>query len=392
MRFAEMRRFRRDPLGFLENLRRTSPVEVFWLPWGGWCVGDTGLALTVLTDRAFNAGMSGFFGSMLPSRSAQIDFGRAARAMLRTHTPEYRESLAVAVSEMPAVTRWPAAGVELVYRCTADMLLHPEGSPELRRLLERNARVGALRPARMVERARAQVLRAELSTALNEQIRDRLGATGCTAEAEPRDLLDAVIGACPDGVADTTVAQLYGLMFRSIVGPLGYSLAWSLLLGGLHSPGAPWPWPVDRVVREALRHRPVSWMVSRSVPCPAEFGGIAFRTGDQLSVSPYLLHHDRDRWTEPWEFRPDRWNGPGEHGPFVPFSSGPFTCAGAAVAHDLVTDAATTLTENTTVRVIGGGDTRPIVTNAATPRPFVLRRTSTTPARARPSPREEVRS
>ncbi|WP_329414727.1 hypothetical protein OG563_18345 [Nocardia vinacea] len=32
-------------------------------------------------------------------------------------------------------------------------------------------------------------------------------ATGRTAEAEPRDLLDAVIGACPDGVADTTVAQ-----------------------------------------------------------------------------------------------------------------------------------------------------------------------------------------
>jgi phage tail tape-measure protein len=59
----------------------------------------------------------------------------------------------------------------------------------------------------------------------------------------------------------------------------------------------------------------------------------------------------------------------------VPFSSGPFTCAGAAVAHDLVTAAAATLTENTSLSVIGGGDTRPIVTNAAIPRPFTLRRT-----------------
>lgn len=378
MGFAEMRRFRRDPLGFLENLRRTSPGEVFWLPWGGWCVGDTDLALTVLRDRAFNTGMSGFFGSMLPSRSAQVDFGHAARTILRGHTREYRKSLAAAVIDMPSVTRWPAAGVELVYRCTADMLLHPDGSPDLRQLLERNARVGALRPARMAQRARAQLLRAELSTALNEQIRDRRSATGRTVAAEPRDLLDAVIGACPDDIADTTVTQLYVLMFRSIVGPLGYSLAWSVLLGSLHSPGSPWPWPVDWVVREALRHRPVSWMVSRPVPYPAEFGGIAFQTGDMLSVSPYLLHHDKRHWTRPGAFRPDRWIRPSEHGPFVPFSSGPFTCAGAAVAHDLVTDAATTLTENTSLRVIGGGDTRPIVTNAATPRPFTLRRTPQT--------------
>ncbi|MEV3961344.1 cytochrome P450 [Nocardia sp. NPDC050193] len=392
MGFAEMRRFRRDPLGFLENLRRTSSAGVFELPWGGWCVGDTGLALTVLSDRAFNTGMSGFFGSMLPSRSAQIDFGRAARAMLRTHTPEYRESMAAAVIEMPSVTHWPAAGIELVYRCTADILLHPGGSPELRQLLERNARVGALRPARMAQRARAQLLRAKLSTALHEQIRDRRGTTGRTVEADPRDLLDAVIGACPDGVADSTVAELYVLMYRSIVGPLGYSLAWSVLLGSLESAGSPWPWPVDRVVREALRHRPVSWMVSRPVPGTAEFGGITFQAGDLLSVSPYLLHHDRERWTGPEAFQPDRWIRPSDHGPFVPFSSGPFTCAGAAVAHDLVTDAAAILTENSSLRVIGGGDTRPIVTNAATPRPFTLRRGPTRPVRARPSPRKEVTS
>ncbi|MGW6333995.1 cytochrome P450 [Nocardia rhamnosiphila] len=375
MGFAEMLRFRRDPLDFLENLRRTSSGEVFGLPWGGWCVGDTGLALTVLHDRAFNAGMSEFFGSMLPSRSVQVDFGRAARGVLRTHTPGYRESLAAAVTEMPAVARWPAAGIELVYRCTADALLHPDGSPELRRLLERNARVGALRPARMAQRARAQLLRAALSTVLTEQVRARRSDTGHTGESEPRDLLDAVIGACPDEVADTTVAELYVLMFRSIVGPLGYSIAWSVLLGSLHSPGSPWPWPVDRVVREAARHRPVSWMVSRPVPRPTEYGGIAFRTGDQLSVSPYLLHHDEEHWPRPGEFRPDRWGRPSANGPYVPFSSGPFTCAGAAVAHDLVTEAVATLTENATLSVVGGGDTRPIVTNAAIPRPFTLRRT-----------------
>ncbi|MEU4345015.1 hypothetical protein AB0H00_27795 [Nocardia sp. NPDC023852] len=57
------------------------------------------------------------------------------------------------------------------------------------------------------------------------------------------------------------------------------------------------------------------------------------------------------------------WNGWG--------TSGPFACAGAAVAETLIAAALTALTSGTRL-AITGGDTRPIVTNAAMPRPFIL--------------------
>ncbi|MBF6329697.1 cytochrome P450 [Nocardia transvalensis] len=368
-----MRRFRRDPLGFLDNLSHRHPGGVFPLPWGGWCVGDAELARKVLTGKTFNGGRSIFFGEMLPTRSAQIEVGHAVRDIVGARLPDYRDRLAAAVDEMPAVTQWPTAGTELVYRCTADTMLHPDSPPGLRRLLSQASRGNVLiRAPRIRQRARAQLLRNKLRAAVTEHVRDRRGED--TRHGEPRDVLDAIIDACPDEVDDRTVADLYMLLFVSIVGTVGYSLAWSVLLAGLHAPaGSPWPWPADQIVREASRHRPLVWMVGRPAPYAIELGGITFRTGDVVSVSPYLLHHDEHRWNHPGVFRPERWAESDGRGPYLPFSTGPFVCAGAAIAHTLITDAVTALTSAAPVTVIGG-NLRPIVTNANTPRPFALHR------------------
>jgi cytochrome P450 len=370
-----MRRFRRDPLGFIENLCRCNPAGVFRLPWGGWCVSDADLARLVLRDPSFNGGMASFFGTLLPSRSAQVELGRAVRDTLRARMPEYRDSLAAAVAELPMVSQWPAAGTELVYRGTADLLLHPHSSPRLRRLMEQAARRGVIiRAPRVRQRAQAEAQRSKLIAALTEQIRDR--RRNSDRAGKPRDVLDTVIDACPDEVANRAVVDLYTLLFGSIVGTVGHSVAWSVLLAGLHHPpGSPWPWPANWVVREALRHRPVVWMVGRPIPHPAEFGGIPFQPGEILSVCPYLLHHDEHLWTHPGVFWPERWAKPNRSGPYMPFSAGPFICAGASVAHTLITEAVTALTSDARLTVTGG-DTRPIVTNAATPRPFTLHRTT----------------
>ncbi|MFI9508217.1 cytochrome P450 [Nocardia sp. NPDC052566] len=353
----------------METLSRRAPGGVFRLPWGGACVSDTALAHKVLHDRAFNDGGSGFFGTVLPSRAAQIDLGRAVRRVLRSRMGEFRQQLVSAVAELPVASRWPMTGNELAFRSTADLMLRHNSSPALLRLMGRSARAGLIRPPRIRQRAWAEVLSARLFEAVTEQVRARRE----TSAGEPEDVLDAIIHACPSDIADRRVADLYVLMFRSIVGTVAYSVAWSLLLGGLHRPGAEWPWSAEWVVREAMRHRPVVWMVGRPVPHAAEFGGIAFESGDMLSVSPYLLHHDASQWTEPGVFRPERWGDPDGRGLYLPYSAGPFTCAGAAVAHTLVTETVAAIADGARLRVTGG-DLRPIVTNAAAPRPFTLYR------------------
>ncbi|KWT63918.1 cytochrome [Streptomyces albus subsp. albus] len=375
-----MRRFRRDPLGYIEDCARRSPAKVFRLPWGAWCVRDTELALTVLRDPLFHSGRSTFFGDMLPSRTAQITLGRAVRNLMRAHLPAYRECVAEAAAGLGAVSHWPEAGPLLVYRCTADVLLHPDAPPALRRQLAHAVSAGlTARQPSMRQRARAEILRPKLLAAITEHVRDR--RTENSATGEPGDVLDAVIGACPGELADRTVANLYILLFQSIVGNIGYTVAWTLLLTCLHHPpGPPWPWPAEWLVREAARHRPFVWMVGRPVPYPLEFGGLPFAAGTILSVSPYLLHHDTHRWDRPELFRPERWNEAGGQGPYLPISTGPFTCAGAAVAHSLTTEAVTNVAQDAHL-TIGGGDARPLVSGSVLPRPFTLRRTLKAPAK-----------
>ncbi|MDJ1130753.1 cytochrome P450 [Streptomyces iconiensis] len=334
---------------------------------------DTEPALTVLRDPLFNSGTSAFFGDLLPTRDAQTAVGRAVRNAVRDRLPDCRAQLAEAAARLPADTRWPDAGPMLVYRGTADLLLHPEAPYALRQLLEHSVTAGLLvRPQRIRQRVRVEALRPRLFAALAAHVRDRReeGLRG----GGPRDMLDAVLGACPPEATDRTVVELYVLLFRSVVGNIGYTVAWTLLLAGLHSTrGAPPPWPADWTVREAARHRPFVWMVGRPVPHALEVGGVPFESGTVLSVSPYLLHHDADRWPRPDAFEPERWERPDRCGPCLPFSTGPFTCAGAAVAHSLATEAVAQLTTGALVTV-SDGDPRPLVTNAAVPRPFTLHR------------------
>ncbi|MEU2791763.1 cytochrome P450 [Streptomyces sp. NPDC007100] len=341
---------------------------------------NTELALTVLRDPTFHGGMSTFFGSMLPSRTAQVALGRAVRDLLRVHLPSYRRTMAEAVAGLGPVSQWPGAGPLLVYRCTADVLLHPEAPPALRRQLAQAVTAGlTARQPYMRQRARAELLRPKLLAAITGHVRSRRSQS--FAAAEPQDVLDAVIGTSPEELADRTVANLYVLLFQSIVGNIGYAVAWSLLLACLHHPpGPPWPWPAEWLVREAARHRPFVWMVGRPVPRPLEFGGLPFAANTVLSVSPYLLHHDTHHWDRPEAFRPERWNEPGGQGPYVPYSAGPFTCAGAAIAQSLITEAVTALAQNARLTV-GGGDARPLVSGSVLPRPFTLHRALKAPAK-----------
>jgi len=365
-------RLRRDPLGYIEELSRGSSAGVVRLPWGGWCVRDTGLAQTLLRDPEYHTGGSVFFGELLPARPAQVELGRAVRGLLRADVPRYRAALPGAVAGLTAAGRWPDAGARLVHRCLEDVLLRPGTPGRGRELMRRAVREGvAVRSPYVWRRARAEVVRAELLRALAEGARRRRGRPA----GEPRDMLDAVLAVCPQAeVPERTVAGLHLMMFRAIMAPVSAALAWSVLLACLrHTEAAPWPWPADDVVREALRHRPVPWMLGRTLPRATELGGTVFPAGELVSVCPYLLHHDERHWDSPYSFRPERWADDNGHGPYVPFGTGPFSCAGAAVAHTLLTESLTALTDGARLAV-DGGEARAAMSEGNVPRPFVLHR------------------
>lgn len=61
--------------------------------------------------------------------------------------------------------------------------------------------------------------------------------------------------------------------------------------------------------------------------------------GNQVGVNTYSLHHNEQYFAEPYSFHPERWLVDDEvqlrlmHSAFCPFSVGPRSCAGKAMAY-----------------------------------------------------------
>lgn|GEM_PF-2493805 len=86
-------------------------------------------------------------------------------------------------------------------------------------------------------------------------------------------------------------------------------------------------------VREVLRLYPPTWLVSRQVAEPVEVAGWRLDPGEQVLISPYLMHRDPRRWDAPDEFCPERFLGPGAHGhAYLPFGAGPGSRLGARLS------------------------------------------------------------
>jgi cytochrome P450 len=92
----------------------------------------------------------------------------------------------------------------------------------------------------------------------------------------------------------------------------------------------------DRVVDETLRLYPPAYIFFREAAEDVELGGYRVPAGTKLSVPPFYVHTD-DRWyDDPFEFRPDRWDGDlAEQIPdyaYFPFGGGPRHCIGMRFA------------------------------------------------------------
>lgn len=91
-----------------------------------------------------------------------------------------------------------------------------------------------------------------------------------------------------------------------------------------------------RFVKETLRMWSPPVFLTRPVRTEIDLGEVCLKTGQRYLVSPYMIHHDPQRWKDPDTFDPDRWLREAEHGPqcpasYVPFGWQPRTCIGAGL-------------------------------------------------------------
>jgi cytochrome P450 len=91
-----------------------------------------------------------------------------------------------------------------------------------------------------------------------------------------------------------------------------------------------------QVILEALRLYPPVWVLTRRCIHADRLAGYQAPAGTDVFMSPYVVQRDPQHWSEPDEFRPDRFGAGAESAAhrfaFIPFSAGPRHCVGETFA------------------------------------------------------------
>lgn len=88
----------------------------------------------------------------------------------------------------------------------------------------------------------------------------------------------------------------------------------------------------EKVVRETLRSYPSSWWFSREAQQDTDLGGHRLRKGDNVIVSPWLLHRDPRWWgDDAATWNPDR-AAPSVATAYIPYGTGARACIGMTLA------------------------------------------------------------
>jgi len=91
-----------------------------------------------------------------------------------------------------------------------------------------------------------------------------------------------------------------------------------------------------QVLQEALRLYPPGWLLTRRTLEADELGGYTVAPRTDVFISPYVLHRHPAFWSEPEEFKPERFAGADAEErhrfSYIPFAVGPRHCIGENIA------------------------------------------------------------
>ena len=95
--------------------------------------------------------------------------------------------------------------------------------------------------------------------------------------------------------------------------------------------------PYARMVfTESLRCYPPAWIISRMAMVDHRIDGLFIPAHTHVLVSPYLMHRDQRFFSDPMQFRPERWEPEAARlqppFTFLPFGAGPRNCIGESFA------------------------------------------------------------
>jgi hypothetical protein len=366
-------RFHENPFDFLDREFPSSGGGMVQTGAKEFCLGDPMAARSVLLnqgklyeeDSDFFTTRIGLFGP----RDAQLNIRRESRALLRNFLDGHgQEALASLVKmNVPRVSEWPDTGNRLVYRYLRPLLLAPDSPPKLLKLLDDIVERALLKTSslrRTVWARRILQFRVTLLLSGAIEARQALG------RAQPLDLLDVVASASGQGQRSAELTEVFLSFVMSIAGSLGFVLGWSIYLLGTHPVREV---PPEWVVQEALRLWPVAWRLPRRPARDHQLSGVNVGAAHKIVACPYLVHRNPEYWSDPAEFRPERWATPESwrNPAFMPFGYGPHRCIAADLSTQLISKMLEAIMRENVLSVASAGS-RPMPAAAQAPPPYCL--------------------
>ncbi len=114
----------------------------------------------------------------------------------------------------------------------------------------------------------------------------------------------------------------------------------------------------QQVIAEALRLYPPGWLLTRRANEAASIAGVDVRPGDDVLISPYLVHRHPDFWPDAERFDPDRFAADQAASRsrfcYLPFGLGPRACIGEPLALAEMLAHVVTLAHACSVEMVAG--------------------------------------
>jgi cytochrome P450 len=115
---------------------------------------------------------------------------------------------------------------------------------------------------------------------------------------------------------------------------------------------------LEMCLKESLRRLPAVWIYGRETRTDIRLGDYFFPKGAIVAVSPLALGRNPKYFSEPLEYRPERWTREFERqlprGAYAPFAAGPRVCLGKQFAMMEMRIVLGTLMQNVDINVLDG--------------------------------------
>ncbi|WP_372368287.1 cytochrome P450 [Candidatus Uabimicrobium sp. HlEnr_7] len=88
---------------------------------------------------------------------------------------------------------------------------------------------------------------------------------------------------------------------------------------------------MEKIINESMRYSPAFWLISRYIPKKQMLDGHRIKAKSIILFSPYMLHHNKKYWKNSQEFIPERFAKkltPNQKKAYIPFGNGPRICIG----------------------------------------------------------------